>query len=189
MQATQLFLTFSIAFSVFSLPQVVLSQEDSVEHASQPCKSDRPPAAPPDQALRELIRQLHNPDGLPVHLRPQTDPIYYFDSLPDVDFRRGKQRSNEYYSRHVTTQMDKGLFDEELGVALVYNESDCENSRHGLWIQFSPLVCHPDGSGIGFFVRTTPGPCLPLGGTIYWATVHQTTGNLKQLLDLRVIEF
>ncbi len=189
MRATQLILTLAIAISLFSLPEVALSQEDTADYVPQPCASDRPPAAPPEAALRELITQLPNPDGLPIHLRPQTDPIYYFNSLPDVDYRRGLQRSHEYYSRHITRKIETGLFDKELGIALVYTESGCDDPSHGVWIQFSPLVSHPNGSEIGFFVRSTPGPCLPLGGRRYWATVDQTSGNLNRLLDLGVIEF
>jgi hypothetical protein len=189
MLPTKYILTISIAVAALGTADFCVSQEGDVGSLSRACESDSPLAAPPDEALRDLIKELPLSDGWSIYLRPQTDPIYYFDALPEIEYRRGKRLSNEYYSRHKTSQVEKGIFDDELSVARTYSETDCDDPTIGVWIEFSPIVCHPDSKEIGFFVRTTPGACLPFGGTRYWATVDSTSGHIRQLLDLGVIEF
>lgn len=135
-------------------------------------------------AVAHQVRLRH--EGT-VFLRPHTDPIFFFHSLPDLGVRRGLEIEHEHRDRYAPVDVNENLF--RPGGFERYTADDCDRDTRGVWIQYSPIVVNPVTGDPGLFLRVTERPCSRWSGTQYWVRmVDCDEGSEVELIRLEVVE-
>lgn len=169
----------------------VEAQLPTKETLSATCsQTPRPSVRVSTRTLEGLLQQLKAIEEAPCFFRPTTDPIFYFENLPGVPFKEGKELAAEHRAQFEASVVEVADLMRLHADVDVYDEDDCATEIPGHWVQISPFVQDPRSGDMGAFIRVTPGPCLPLGGRRYWAKIESRQNpKVIEFVDLEVTEF
>jgi hypothetical protein len=138
----------------------------------------------PSSVLAELVATLHASASMPVFLPTDTQPLFFFEDLPEVvkgDPGDGKRLAHEARSKFHRESTPADTVAARLAYASPYDPQDsaaCRDETVGIWVEVSPVLYNPLRRQCGLFVRTTPKACMPFGGSRYWCDVARWAGGL-----------